>query len=85
LPEHLLVIKRINIMNQKDAISSLVKLYIEEESLSEQVKEIKDMAKDSGLDPAILSAVAKAIVKNKVDDLRVKSDEILKAIEVSRS
>jgi|TARA_R110000796_G_scaffold45419_1_gene109877 uncharacterized protein (UPF0335 family) len=72
-------------MNQKDAISSLVKLYIEEESLSEQVKEIKDMAKDSGLDPAILSAVAKAIVKNKVDDLRVKSDEILKAIEVSRS
>jgi uncharacterized protein (UPF0335 family) len=85
LPEQLLVIKRINTMNQKDAISSLVKLYIEEESLSEQVKEIKDMAKDSGLDPAILSAVAKAIVKNKVDDLRVKSDEILKAIEVSRS
>jgi uncharacterized protein (UPF0335 family) len=77
--------KRTNTMNQKDAISSLVKLYIEEESLSEQVKEIKDMAKDSGLDPAILSAVAKAIVKNKVDDLRVKSDEILKAIEVSRS
>lgn len=72
-------------MNQKEAISSLVKLYMAEQSLAEEIKDVKDTAKDSGLDPAIVSAVAKAITKNKVDDLKVKSDEILKAIEVSRS
>jgi len=72
-------------MNQKEAIASLVKLYTQEQSLAEEIKDIKDTAKESDLDPAIISAVAKAIVKNKVDDLKVKSDEILKAIEVSRS
>ena len=72
-------------MNTKEAISSLVKLYMAEQSLAEEIKDIKDVAKDSGLDPAIVSAVAKAIVKNKLDDLKSKSDEILKAIEVSRS
>jgi uncharacterized protein (UPF0335 family) len=77
--------QRVNIMNTKEAISSLVKLYMAEQSLAEEIKDIKDVAKDSGLDPAIVSAVAKAIVKNKVDDLKSKSDEILKAIELSRS
>lgn len=72
-------------MNQKDAIAKLVRIYTEEQSLVEQAKEIKDEAKESGLDPAIVSAVAKAIVKNKVDELKAKSDEILKAIDISRS
>jgi uncharacterized protein (UPF0335 family) len=72
-------------MNQKEAIASLVRIYTQEQSLAEEAKDIKDEAKESGLDPAIISAVAKAIVKNKVDDLKAKSGEILKAIEVSRS
>lgn len=72
-------------MNQKEAIAKLVRIYTEEQSLAEEAKEVKDEAKESGLDPSILSAVAKAIVKGKVDDLKEKSDEILKAIEVSRS
>jgi uncharacterized protein (UPF0335 family) len=72
-------------MNQKEAISKLVRIYTEEQSLAEEAKEVKDEAKESGLDPSIISAVAKAIVKGKVDDLKEKSDEILKAIEVSRS
>jgi uncharacterized protein (UPF0335 family) len=72
-------------MNQKEAIEKLVRIYIEEQSLAEEAKDIKDEAKESGLDPAILSAVAKAIVKGKVDELKAKSDEILKAIDISRS
>ena len=72
-------------MNQKEAISALVRIYSQEQSLAEEAKEIKDEAKESGLDPAIISAVAKAIVKNKVDELKTKSDEILKAIDNSRS
>lgn len=72
-------------MQAKDAIAKLVRLYTEEESLSESIKEIKDEAKASGFDPAIVSAVAKAIVKNKVDDLKTKSNTILETIELARS
>ncbi len=72
-------------MNQQEAISQLVKLYIEEGSLAEQIKEIKDAAKESGLNPTILSSVAKAIANNKVDELKEKSEELLKTISVARS
>jgi uncharacterized protein (UPF0335 family) len=72
-------------MNKKDAIAKLVRLYSEEQSLAEQIKEVKTEAKESGLEPAILSAVAKAIVNNKVDELKKKSDEILETITVARS
>lgn len=72
-------------MQSKEAIAKLVRLYTEEQSLAEDVKAVKDEIKESGLDAAILSAVAKAIVKNKVDDLIEKSNEVLKAIDISRS
>lgn len=72
-------------MNKKDAIAKLVRLYTEEQSLSEQIKEIKTEAKESGLEPTILSAVAKAIVAGKVDDLKQKSTDILETIDVARS
>lgn len=72
-------------MDKKTAIAKLVRLYSEEQSLAEQIKEIKTEAKESGLEPAILSAVAKAIVSNKVDELKKKSDEIIETINVARS
>lgn len=72
-------------MTEKETIAALVKLYTEEESISEEVKEIKSNAKEAGFDAAILSAVAKAIVKNKVDELIEKSEATVKAIEVARS
>ncbi len=72
-------------MQAKEAIAKLVRLYTEEESLAEMVKEVKDQAKASGLDPAIMSSVAKAIVKNKVEDLIAKSNATLETINQSRS
>lgn len=72
-------------MQAKEAIAKLVKLFTEEESISEQVKEVKDEIKESGHDAIVLSAVAKAIVKNKVDDLVDKSNAMLAAIDISRS
>jgi uncharacterized protein (UPF0335 family) len=71
--------------SEKEYIAKLVKLYTEEESILEQVKDIKDEAKEAGFDHVILSAVAKAIVKNKVDELAEKSESILSAIELARS
>ena len=49
------------------------------------MKEIKDSIKEAGFDPAILSAVAKAIVKDAVNDLLTKSNDIIDAVELARS
>lgn len=72
-------------MNAKQAIEKMVKILTEIDSLNEYLKEIKDEAKASELNVAVLSAVAKAIVSNKVDELKTKSNDVLDAIEVSRS
>lgn len=71
-------------MNQKEAIAKLVSLFTEEESLKEQIAEVKSEAKESGLNATVLAAVAKAIVANKVDELLEKSESTLEAIEVAR-
>lgn len=72
-------------MQSKEAISKLVRLYTQEQSLAEEIKEVKDEAKASGLDPSILSAVAKAVVKNKIDELVEKSESTLQAVLIARS
>jgi uncharacterized protein (UPF0335 family) len=72
-------------MQSKEAIAKLVRLYTQEQSLGEEIKEIKDEAKAAGLDPAVLSAVAKAIVKDGVDKLVEKSELTLEAIQAARS
>ena len=72
-------------MQAKEAIAKFVKILTEIDSLNEDLKSIKDEAKESGLNVAVLTAVAKAIVGNKVDELKEKSNETLDAIELSRS
>lgn len=72
-------------MTPKEAISKLVKVYMEEESLKETIKDLKQDIKESGLNPVVLSTVAKSVVSNKIEDLVEKSEETLAAIEVSRS
>ncbi len=68
-------------MDRKQAVAKLVKLYMEEQSLLEQIKEIKDGVKSSGLNPAIVSAVAKSIVLGKSSELKQKSEEIVETLE----
>ncbi len=70
---------------QKDYIAQLVKHFTHIDSINEEVKEVKEAIKEAGFDAGILSAVAKAIVQNKVDDLSTKSEDILAAITVARS
>ena len=72
-------------MQSKEAIAKLVRLYTQEQSLGEEIKEIKDEAKAAGLDPLVLSAVAKAIVKDGVEKLVEKSELTLEAIQAARS
>ena len=41
-------------LTEKETIAALVKLYTEEESISEEVKQIKSDAKEAGFNPSIL-------------------------------
>lgn len=70
---------------KKELIAKFVKLFIEEESLKEQIKDIADEAKKAGFEPALMKAVAKAIVANKVDELKEKSESTLRLVDVARS
>lgn len=72
-------------MQIKQQIAKLVKLYIEEQSLAEQIKEVKDEIKAGGGNPAIASTVAKSIASGKVDELKGKAEQTVELIEVSRS
>jgi DNA-binding ferritin-like protein len=57
----------------KDFIAELVSIYMQYESLAEQEKEIKERIKAAGGNPAIVASVAKAVVKDKIDDLIERS------------
>lgn len=72
-------------MSQKEIIAKLVRQYIQIQSIEEEIAEIKSEAKASGLNASILTQVAKAIANNKVESLKEKSEEVLDAIEESRS
>lgn len=72
-------------MDKKDMIAKMVKVFMEIESQNEILKDLKADAKEAGLNAAVLSQVAKAVVANKVDELKEKSNETLEAIEESRS
>ena len=72
-------------MQAKEFISQAVKVLIEIESQNEILKELKDNAKEQGLDVSSLIAVAKAVANNKVDQLISKSETTLEIIEQYRS
>lgn len=72
-------------MSQKEIIAKLVRQYIQIQSIEEEISEIKTQAKASGLNASILTQVAKAIANNKVESLKEKSEEVLDAIQESRS
>lgn len=72
-------------MSQKEIIAKLVRQYIQIQSIEEEVKEIKAEAKALGINPSIVSQVAKAIANNKVEELKQKSEETMEAIQEARS
>jgi uncharacterized protein (UPF0335 family) len=68
-------------MNKKEAVAKLVRLYTEQQSLDEQIKDIKTEAKESGLNVAILATVAKALASGKATELKEKSTDIVDTID----
>lgn len=70
---------------QKEFIAKLVRLLTEVDSIKESIKEVKEDIKKAEFDPVILTAVASAIVSDKVDDLLTKSNDIIDAVELARS
>ena len=67
---------------EKNYIDQFVKLFMEEESLKEQIKDVADKAKEDELNVQGLKVVAKAIVANKVDELKEKSEAIIRLTEL---
>jgi len=72
-------------MQAKEAIAKFVNIFTQIEELNEDLKAIKDEVKESELNVPVLVAVAKAIVSGKIEELLIKSNETLEAIETSRS
>ena len=68
----------------KKYIAELVTLYTQMQAFTEQEKAIKDAIKEAGADAAIVAAVAKAIVADKVDALETKASATQAMIDLSR-
>lgn len=65
-------------------IERLVPLFQNIEDLNQDVKAILDEAKEQGIENATdLSKIAKAIVKNKLEELEDKTKDLLTLIEQS--
>lgn len=71
--------------SQKDIVNRLVRLYSEQDSINEQIKEIKDEAKAIGYKQGLLARVAKAMAAAKASELLAQSEEIQEIIEEVRS
>jgi uncharacterized protein (UPF0335 family) len=63
-------------MTNYGVIEKLVPIYILVEDLGEQAKEILAEAKKAGLDNTTIAAVAKAKAKDKLEDLKDKTDAL---------
>ena len=72
-------------MSIKNQIDALVKLFTAQQSLDEQIKEVKEQIKASGQNPVVAASVAKSIVNGKVSELQEKAEATVELIEVSRS
>lgn len=71
-------------MNRKEAIAKLVKQYIQIQSIEEEIRDIKSEIKSAGLNPSIISNVAKAFASGKAEELKEKSEEVLETISDAR-
>ena len=69
----------------KEGIAALVRLMMEQQSLAEQIKEVKSKIKAGGGKPSVAAKVAKAIVDSKVSELEEVSSTTDHYIEIARS
>lgn len=72
------------IMNKREAIAKLQKLFMELESVNEQIKELKSELKESGFNVGVLAIVAKAMAVGKGTELLEKSEETVETINEIR-
>ena len=71
-------------MDVKEGIAKLSKLFMEQQSVAEQIKEVKAEIKAGGGKPSVAAKVAKAIADCKVNALKEVSETTEQYIELSR-
>lgn len=67
--------------SKREYFECLVREYNEMLMISENIKELKDDAKEAGFDSALLAKVAKAHVEAKLGDLSEKAQDLIDMIE----
>lgn len=63
-------------MTNTEVIDQLVTLYVQQDVFAQQAKEVADAAKEAGLDHKALVAIAKAKAKDKLEDLKERTDAL---------
>lgn len=69
-----------SIQTEKEFIDLMTDQVRQAEDITENIKSLKDEAKEAGFDGALLLTVAKAIVKSKQSELQEKSQGIVDLI-----
>lgn len=66
----------------KDLMQDMIRLYMEETSISEQMKSIKQEVKELGYNPSQFSAIAKNMANGELSELKEKTHEMLNLISI---
>ncbi len=70
---------------KEELVRAMQREFTEIDSIMENIKELKEQAKEAGMDATLLAKIAKALAQNKVDDLLESSEDTIKLIEEVRS
>jgi len=70
---------------QAEIVAEMTRLFVKQDSLGEEIKDLKKTAKQIGYKPALLAKVAKAMANAKTTELLEQSEELQSIIEEVRS
>ena len=68
-----------------EIVEAMKRLYIEIQSITEDLTSLKDEAKERGMDAALMAKVAKALADNKLEDILDKNTSFEELAEEVRN
>ena len=68
-----------------EMVEAMKRLYIEIQSITEEIDSIKTEAKERGFNAALMAKVSKAMADSKTDDILDKNDEFASLVETVRN
>ena len=68
-----------------EMVEAMKRLYIEIQSITEEIDAIKTEAKERGFNATLMAKVSKAMADSKTDDILDKNDEFASLVETVRN